>query len=62
MINIMPEEVIKCKKTLRQRISVEKGLFEKDKKGNGIKQDNTKKINNDNRKQTSNYNPRTDNV
>ena len=61
-INIMPDEVVKCRKTLRQRINIEKGLFEKDRKTNESKQDNTKKINNDNRKQTSNHKPRTDNV
>ena len=61
-INITPEEVIKCRKTLRQRISVEKGLFEKDKKAKETKQDNIIKKNNDNRKQTSNHKPRTDNV
>ena len=31
-INITPEEVIKCRKTLRQKISVEKGIFEKTRK------------------------------
>ena len=31
-INITPEEVIKCRKTLWQKISVEKGLFEKKRK------------------------------
>ena len=61
-INITPEEVIKCRKTLRQKISVEKGIFEKNKKANEIKQDNIKKIDNDNRKQTGNHRPRSDNI
>ena len=62
LVNITPEEVNKCRKTLRQKISAEKGLFDKDKKANEITQNNIKKINNDNRKQTSNHKPRTDNV
>ena len=62
MFNITPEEVFKCRKTLQQKISVEKGIFEKEKKAKEIKQDNIKKINNDNRKQTGSHKPGTNNV
>ena len=60
--NITPEEVIKCRKTLRQKIRAEKELLDKDRKANKVKQSNTKNINNDNRKQTNNRKPRTDNI
>merc|ERR1712179_275200 len=53
--NITPEEVSKCRKTLRQRVSVEKLKFEKEKKAKEIKQDNIKKINNDNIKRTGSH-------
>ena len=49
MINITPAEVTKCKKTLQQRITLEKGLIEKDKKANETEQDKIKKNNNDNK-------------
>ena len=62
LINITPEEVSKCRKTLRQKISVEKGLFEKEKKANEIKQNNIKKVNNDNGGQANNHRPRIKNV
>ena len=62
MINITPAEVIKCRRTLRQRISLEKGLIEKDKKANETEQDKIKKNNNDNKKQISNHKPMTDRV
>ena len=35
-INIMPDEVIKCRKTLPQKISIENALFEKDRKTNVV--------------------------
>ena len=62
LINITPEEVSKCRKTLRQKISVEKGLFEKEKKANEIKQNNIKKVNNKNGGQTNNHRPRIKNI
>merc|ERR1711888_174974 len=44
----MPEEVSKCRRTLRQKISVENGTLEKDKKANETKQNINKKVNNNN--------------
>ena len=49
-LNIMPAEVTKCRRALRQRITLEKGLIEKDKKANETEQDKMKKNNNDNKK------------
>ena len=48
LINIMPEEVSKCRKTLRQKISVVKENLEKEKKTNETKQTINKKVNNKN--------------
>ena len=60
-INIMPAEFTKCKRALRQRITLEKGLIEKDKKANETEQNKIKK-NNDHKKQISNHKPMTDQV
>ena len=43
LINITPEEVSKCRKTLRQKISAEKETLEKEKKSNENKQNINKK-------------------
>ena len=61
-INITPDEVANCRKTLRQKIGIEKALFEKDRKTKESKQDSVKQINNNNRKQIINHKPRNDNV
>ena len=48
MINITPEEVSKCRKTLRQKISVMKETLEKEKKSNETEQNGNKNVNNNN--------------
>ena len=40
IIDIMPAEVTECRRVLRQRISIEKKLIEKDKKANETEKDN----------------------
>jgi len=62
MFNTTPAEVTKCRWTLRQRITLEKGLIEKDKKANEKEQNKIKKYINDNKKQISNHKPMTDGV
>jgi len=61
-IDITPDEVSNCRKTLRQIISTEKALYEKNRKTKESKQDSTKQINNNNRKQIINHKSRNDNV
>jgi len=50
MFNTTPAEVTNCRRKLRQKIALEKGIIEKDKKVNEKEQDKIKKYNKDNNK------------
>ena len=61
-IDITPDEVSNCRKKLRQIISTEKALYDKNRKIKEKKQASIKQMNNNNRKQITNHKSRNDNV
>ena len=60
--NLTPSEVTECRRVLRQKITTEKKLMEKDKKASETVQDKTRKNNSDNKNQISNHKLKTDRV